>query len=877
MYNAVVQEVTNLGFPADRWRQVDPYLDEALSLPEHERDVWLSTLDASKPVIAQMLRELLAEHREAVAEGFLESSPPRPPTESSLAGQTLGPYRLVSPIGHGGMSSVWLAERSDGRFDRRVAIKFLSAAHIGHSEERFRREGGILARLSHPLIAQLIDAGVSPAGAPYLVLEYVDGEPIDRYCDHHECDVPTRVLLFLDVLSAISHAHASSIVHRDIKPSNVLVTNSGQVKLLDFGIGKLLDNDGAGHATVLTRDGGAGLTPEYAAPEQLTGGAVSPATDVYALGVLLFVLLARRHPAGDVRSTADLVTRVVHDESPRGSAVAAGDKLRRALRGDLDTILAKALKKDPRDRYWSVEAMADDVRKYLNNEPISARPDSIAYRTSKLLRRHLTRVAATAGAAAILASVAIAYHATGGVGSAPNPEIHSLLVLPLDNLSTGDDDYLAEGVTEGLITELAKVGSLRVISRTTAVQAKRDGRPLAQLGKDLGVDAVVQGSIARTGSRIRLNAHLVRLNPEAQLWADVYDRDLNELFNAESDLVDGVVRAIQITVSPGDRARWAQQRRPVRPEALQAYLRARHYESGAGGVATNRTIEAYQTAVELDPTFTAARAGLARAYIFGTGLQPRVALARARETAIQTMQLDPASPDAFLASAVTKLYYNQDFAGSEQDFRRALEADPGNADADFYYSQCLTAMGRFDDALVAARRAQRLDPLSPLIAHYIGRIQYFARRYDAALRTLNDALDLDPNYGFTQIVVVTTYEQLHRYDKALEHRQAYLTLTGASPDEVAALTQIGRRSGYFAFLRQYAQRGEAAVERRGYTTSTDLAQIYAQLGDVDDAFRWLQRAIDDTTRDLIYLNVEPAFDPLRADRRFVALARQSSH
>jgi tetratricopeptide (TPR) repeat protein len=226
---------------------------------------------------------------------------------------------------------------------------------------------------------------------------------------------------------------------------------------------------------------------------------------------------------------------------------------------------------------------------------------------------------------------------------------------------------------------------------------------------------------------------------------------------------------------------------------------------------------------------------------------------------------------------VTKLYYNRDFAGSEQDFRRALEADPGNADADFYYSQCLTAMGRFDDALVAARRAQRLDPLSPLIAHYIGRIQYFARQYDAALRTLTDALDLDPNYGFTQIVLVTTYEQLHRYDKALEHRQAYLTLSGAAPDEVAALSQIGRRSGYFAFLRQYAQRGEAAVKRRGYSTSTDLAQIYAQLGEVENAFRWLQRAVDDSTRDLIYLNVEPAFDPLRSDGRFAALTRQAPH
>jgi serine/threonine-protein kinase len=183
-------------------------------------------------------------------------------------------------------------------------------------------------------------------------------------------------------------------------------------------------------------------------------------------------------------------------------------------------------------------------------------------------------------------------------------------------------------------------------------------------------------------------------------------------------------------------------------------------------------------------------------------------------------------------------------------------------------------MGRVDEAVAAARRAQRVDPWSPLIAHYIGRIQYFGREYDAALRTLNDALDIDPNYGFTQIVLVTVYEQLHRYDEALEHRQAYLTLSGAPPDEVAALVQLGHRSGYFAFLRRYAEAEQASVERRGYATSTDLAQIYALSGDANEAFRWLQRAVDDGTRDLIYLNVEPAFDSLRGDPRFAAVTRQ---
>ena len=578
----------------DRWREIDPYLDEALSLADEARDGWLAALNAEKPAIAEIVRELLAQHRDATAEGFLEPGSPHPVTESSLAGETLGPYTLVSPIGHGGMSSVWLAERTDGRFDRRVAIKFLSAVYIGRGDERFRREGGMLARLSHPHIAQLIDAGVSPGGSPYLVLEYVDGEPIDRYCERRGLDVRARLLVFLDVLAAVEHAHGSSIVHRDIKPSNVLVTSDGKVKLLDFGIGKLLDDDSVGHATRLTRDGGIALTPEYAAPEQLTGNDVSPATDVYALGVLLFVLLTGRHPAGEVRSPADLIERVVHDEPPCCSAAATDEKLRRVLRGDLDTIVAKALKKDPHDRYASVGEMADDLGRYLHDEPISARPDSIAYRGAKFVRRHLGWFTATAGAAVVVAALAVTYYVSGGVRTAPNPEIHSLLMLPLDDLSTTNDaDYLADGFTERLTTELSTIGSLRVISHTTAVQAKRDGKPLAELGRDLDVDAVVKGSITRTGNRIRLTAQLVQLNPERPLWSEVYDRDLKDLFNVESDLVDALVRAIQVTLSPDDRARWAR-RRPVRPEALQAYLRARHYESGAGGVATDRAIDAYK-------------------------------------------------------------------------------------------------------------------------------------------------------------------------------------------------------------------------------------------------------------------------------------------
>ena len=308
-----------------------------------------------------------------------------PPREATLAGQTVGSYTLVSPIGHGGMGTVWLAQRSDGRFEGRAAVKFLNAALMGRpSVERFRREGTILARLSHPQIARLIDAGVSPFGQPYLVLEYVGGEPIDRYCKTHGLGTEARIRLFLDALNAVAHAHSNLIVHRDVKPSNVLVTPEGSVKLLDFGIAKLLEETGeAAGATALTREGGLALTPEYAAPEQVTGGAITTATDVYSSGVLLFVLLGGERRAG---SLSDTLRALMDGEFPSLPAV----------RGDLATIVAKALKRDPAERYASAAAFAEDLLRYLDHEPISARPDSLGYRASKFLRRRWRAVTAAA-------------------------------------------------------------------------------------------------------------------------------------------------------------------------------------------------------------------------------------------------------------------------------------------------------------------------------------------------------------------------------------------------------------------------------------------------------------------------------------------------
>jgi serine/threonine-protein kinase len=404
----------------ERWRAVGPYLDRALELEGEERDAFLAALRIEDAAVAADLERLLRSDDAAREQGFLEEPLRRGDPTPSLAGQTLGAYTLRAPLGQGGMGSVWLADRSDGRFRGEAAVKLLNPSLVGQDGEgRFRREGSILARLRHPHIAQLIDAGLSPLGQPYLVLERVNGERLDAYCDGRGLGVDARVRLFLSVLAAVAHAHANLVVHRDLKPSNVLVDTNGQVKLLDFGIAKLLES-GDGDTTALTRDGDALLTPDYAAPEQLTGGDVTTATDVYALGVLLYVLLAGRHPARNGTQTpADLVRAVVDDEAERLSDAATTGaraleradrrattpkRLRGALRGDLDNIVAMALKKRPSERYASAEAMAEDLRRYLDHLPVRARADSLGYRARKFSVRH--RVVLTAVTAVLLALAA---------------------------------------------------------------------------------------------------------------------------------------------------------------------------------------------------------------------------------------------------------------------------------------------------------------------------------------------------------------------------------------------------------------------------------------------------------------------------------------
>ena len=388
------------------WKRIAPFLDRALEVEPQEREAWLIELTTLQPEIAHTIRAMLAERDALDARGFLSQSPLH--GVASRAGMRVGAYTLERMLGRGGMGEVWLARRDDGRFEGNCAIKFLEGS-VGWSSrvDRFRLEGQVLARLTHPNIARLLDAGTGDDGVPFLALEYIDGVRIDHYCEAQALSVIDRVRLFVNVIAAVAHAHSHLIIHRDLKPSNVLVTGDGQVKLLDFGIAKLLSPDPEINNDGQTRIDEAALTPEYAAPEQMLGDLPSTATDVYQLGLLLYVLLARKHPLQLTGTRAEKI-RLALDGVIRPASLVANPPFARQLRGDLDAIIAKAVRKAPGERYATAQALQEDLLRYLNREPVHARRGAALYRLRKFVVRN--RVAAVA-ALAIVASLSVGLYA----------------------------------------------------------------------------------------------------------------------------------------------------------------------------------------------------------------------------------------------------------------------------------------------------------------------------------------------------------------------------------------------------------------------------------------------------------------------------------
>lgn len=885
--------------PAEHLLALSSLLDEAMDLPEAAREQWLQDLPEPFPGAREMLRKMLKGDASGEGENRLDTLLKVPLSESAFGAATdtgpfkpnaqIGNYRLERLLGTGGMGAVWLARRTDELVNRLVALK-LPHLHLQSAifAERFARERDILANLTHPNIAHLYDAGVSPEGQPYLAMEYVSGESLTQYCASHGLTIEQRLDRFLQVLSAVHYAHAQHIIHRDLKPSNILVREGGQVVLLDFGIAKLLV-EGETAETALTRHGGAALTPDYASPEQISGEPLGAASDIYSLGVVLYELLAGQRPYELKQTTRRALEQAILTSDPRPpsemvtgetttkEATSASHRVRRALQGDLDTIVLKALKKQPEERYSTASEFADDLRRYLRGEAVSARPDSLGYRAKKWTRRHKPVLQGVGITAVVIAALFVGTNAlwrksdqTIALAPVPapfSPPPHSIAVLPFVNMS-GDasQDYFSDGISEELLDSLSRLNGLQVAARTSSFSFKGQQIDAATIARKLNVGALLEGSVRRAGNTVRISAKLINTVTGFQLWSQTYDRSLTDVLKVQSDVATSVARQLETTLG-ADEAAKMNVGGTTNTEAYDEYLQGMQHLEAPNEDA--QELEHFDRAVKLDPNFAAAYAerGLALSVLANTSqnLTNRETL---RLQAITSAERAVAlAPDFGEAHGVLATVRRQqlDLAGAAREYRRALELAPGSAQVQRTYAYLAAFLGHFAEAIAAAQRAVRLDPQGYSSRRTQALVFAAARRFSDALVALKAAAILHP--GSVEVEEIMNYVLLasNQFDELLKRCKSPTT-TLEDQDRYQCLALA-----YHALGRQAdAQREFNKVQFRD-SDASDNASFFAQWGDKAAALAWLAKAEQLRDAGLQSLKVDYQLDPIREEPQFKAI------
>ncbi|HKY93179.1 MAG TPA: protein kinase [Nevskiaceae bacterium] len=733
------------GITSAQWKQVQDALDELDAVPPDARGDRLAHLSIDDPVVRDEIESLLAAQGQEGS--FLESSPyaaedTTGPPGSLQPGALLGAFRIDHLIGRGGMAEVFRARRV-GDFEQIVAVKLIHTAAQDRIEY-FQRERRIVAAMEHPGIARLIDGGVATDGRPYMVMEYVEGTDLVVHAQAHALDLQQRLALFQKVCEAVSFAHEHAVIHRDLKPGNIRVTPGGQVKLLDFGVAKLLEpdrrTDALETATV--------LTPEFAAPEQLYGEPVTPATDVYALGVVLYLLLAGAPPFETRGQPLHLaIDRLLRSDPPPPSGMAASLPQPpippRQLRGDLDAIVARAMARKPLDRYPTVRALSDDLARHLAHEPIEARRGSRRYAAGRFLVRHRSLLAAAGlswAVGALLVFLAASDKAPPLPGAPSRSAAKSVAVLPFQDLGTDDADHsFADGLHEALVGHLARIRDLQVISRGSVLKYRAFPNDTAQVGRELKVAHVVQGTVKREGGRLRVTAELVRTDNDQQLWGQAYERAVDDVFTIQSEVAQQVARSVNATIRPDERARI--ERAPTRSlKAYDLYLDATELDRESATSAWRiddwfAAVSRLEQAVSRDPSFALAYAALAhlgvRMYWHGIDPSPE-RLRRAREAIESALRLEPDLAEVRFANGMYRFYGLRDLPGAARELEQARDAMPGDAMVHEFLGYVYRRMGRYDEAVQSMRRSLTYDPFSDRILSSLADTLTAMRRYAEA-------------------------------------------------------------------------------------------------------------------------------------------------
>jgi serine/threonine-protein kinase len=778
-------------------------------------------------------------------------------------GHQLSQYRLVEKIGEGGMGVVYRAH--DERLDRIVALKVLPTGSLEPpaSQKRLRKEAFALSRLNHPNIETVHDFG-SEGGIDFLVMEYIPGTSLDERL--FQGVLPEREILSLgaQLAAGLAAAHAEGVVHRDLKPSNLRITTDGRLKILDFGLAKWLCGPAelATTAHLVGSEGGAGTLP-YMAPEQLRKEGIDLRSDIYAMGAVLYEMATGQRPF--TQTSPPRLIEAILNETPTSPSL-----LNATISSGLEAIIVKALDKNPGRRYQAAREIQIDLERLGTGAAVSAPRRSRAHHRGAAIR-----IIAVAASVALLAG-SNPGNLRGRVLTWAFPrQIRSIAVLPLVNF-TGNpqQEYFVDGMTDELITSLAQVGSLRVISRTSIMQYKGTHKKLGDIARDLGVQAVVEGGVWRAGDRVLITAQLIDASSDRHLWADSFERDTKDILFLQGDLAQSIAGTIRTVLTPEEKSRLTRAR-SIDPDAYDAYLRARSHSAKFTATDMSNAVGYLQEAVARQPDYALAYAEMARDYWYlgqPLGDMPyREAMEKARAAATKAMGLDKNLGEAYSALGTIRLWYDWNPIEAEKLFKRAIELTPGDAFTHFQYGFLLVATGRAEAAIAEGRRAVETSPLELTIRVALDEILLMARRYDESIQECRKMVALDPTFPRAYDELSWNYEMMGRYDLAAAARADAQTADG-EPERGQVLRRAYAVSGKDGYLRMLlSQQREGA--KPGWQRMNVVITL-TQLGETDEAFALLEDLYSQRQGDMVFLGVGAWWDPLRSDPRFQDLVRR---
>lgn len=778
--------------------------------------------------------------------------------------EQLGHYRLSKPIGAGGMGEVYLG--TDVRLKRQVAIKILPA-HLtqdGSLVERFLREAMTASALNHPNILTIYDLGQQDE-IRYIATEFVEGVTLRDRIKQGPLEAVEIVRIVSQVAEALGAAHGAGIVHRDIKPENVMIRNDGYVKVLDFGIAKLTEPDDLGSSDALvkgsTAPGSIIGTVQYMSPEQARGWPVDGRSDLFSLGVVIYEMITGTTPfvAATISDTLANILRA--DPKPISDSVAETIK-------ELTSIVDRSLRKDREDRYGSAAELLADLRRV----PFSGSGRGLSQRNEgqALAAERETKILPIASGVL-------------GRGSQLRPgrtrrAIDSLAVLPFANdLGDPETDYLADGITESVINSLSVLPKMRVVPRSTAFRYQGSTLEPIEIGRRLGVRAIFTGRVLQVADSLVFTTELIDVANESQIWGEQYRRELTDIFALQNEIAADISEKLKLRLT-GAQKKQLQKRYTENTEAYQYYLKGRYF------VITKRTeewikkgIDNFQLAIDLDPNYALAYAGIAEAYGFLAsstgGWRPKDAFPKAKAAAEKALQIDDSLAEAHCSLGFSRLLFDWDFPAAAAEFQKAMRLNPNFPTALDGYGFYLKVVGQFDEAIEKGKQALSLDPLSAFAHVSLGYAYYFARDFERAFEECQRALEMDPRSSFAYRTIGQSLMQLGKVEDGLTAlRQAVEFATGGSVFSSALGFAYGV-SGYTDEAWAILQRLEAQ-RRRQYVPAFDISVIHLALGQIDEALKWLEVAVDERSGFIPFLNVEPMVDILRPDPRFQEILRR---